>query len=290
MIEILRFILWILFYLFCICLVYLIITIYRIVRAPKSFPSKFLKKNIEKDPSNKRIVLIGDSITHGTVGYNYVKAIKKELEGETYEIINAGLNGDLTINILERIEDIIKCEPDFITILIGTNDAIGSYSVKDRKNYVKTKGARDSAEFWTLERFKEDYTKIIAKLKAETQAEIGVLSIPIMGEDLKDPVMENSIAHSEIIKEISKDLGVYYMPLNEQMIDYLKEHPSNQKYEYRKKLLLMIKALFAHYFGRSWQHISIKNGFQLLIDNIHLSEKGASFVIELIESFIEKFK
>ena len=111
-----------------------------------------------------------------------------------------------------------------------------------------------------------------------------------MGEDLTSPVMEISIAHSKVIKDVSTKLGVNYLPLNEQMIGYLKNNPSNPKYDFKNRLWLMIKAIFTHYSGRRWQHIAEKNGFQLLTDQIHLSEKGASFVIKLIESFIKDFE
>lgn len=237
--------------------------------------------------SKKRIVLIGDSITHGTASHNYVNMLKNKLIDTKFELINAGLNGDLTINILNRIDDIIRCEPDLITIMIGTNDAIGTYRVEDRRRYIKTKGAQADAEFWTLYRFKEDYIKIITQLQNQTNALIGVLSIPILGETLDDPVLKHSIAFSEGIKEISTNLGVHYMPLNERMIDFITNSPSNQKYNYEKKLGLMIKGILTHYLGRSWQHIAKKNGLQLLTDHIHLSEKGASMVSDFIEEFIK---
>ena len=287
MIEIILIILRIILYLLIITFIYTIIIIYRIIKPPKNFPSKFLKKQIIKDSSKKRIVLIGDSITHGTIGHSYAKTLKKKLGAGKFELINSSLNGDLTINILKRIDDIIRCEPDLITVLIGTNDAMGSYNVEDRGVYIKIKGAKANAEFWTLERFKEDFTKIITRLKNETEATIGVFSIPTIGEDLMDPVLEHGKAYSEVIKEVSTNLGVHYMPLNERMIDYLKENPSNQKYKYNKKLGLMVKAIFSHYFGRSWQNIAKKNGLQLLTDLVHLSPKGASFVSEFIDKFIE---
>ena len=38
-----------------------------------------------------------------------------------FSIVNAGINGDLAWNLLERLDDVIDCNPNHITILIGTN-------------------------------------------------------------------------------------------------------------------------------------------------------------------------
>ena len=290
MIEVLLNILRVFLFVSFILFVYVMITLYRILKPPENFPSKFLKKQKIKDPSKKRIVLVGDSITHGTVSHNYVKVLKRKLGTEKFEFINAGLNGDLTFNVLKRIDDIIRCEPDIVTVLIGTNDALGSYTVESRERYIKLKGAEANDEFWTLERFKENITQVITQLKNEANATIGVLSIPIIGEDLMDPVIEHSKAYSKVIKEVSTDLGVHYMPLNELMIEYLKVNPSTPKYKYSKNLGLMIKTIFAHYFGRRWQNIAKKKGNQLLTEFVHLSTKGASFVSDLVEKFIETLR
>ena len=65
------------------------ISLYRIFKHPKNFPTKFLKKPTIKNPSKKRIVFIGDSITHGSVGDNYVKKLMKKLEAGKYEFMLA---------------------------------------------------------------------------------------------------------------------------------------------------------------------------------------------------------
>ena len=84
--------------------------------------------------NNKPVVVCcGDSITHGHIGYDWVSALRKQDNSKVY--INAGINADLTWNLNQRIDDIIKHNPDYITILIGTNDAIGSQPVKVIQDY-----------------------------------------------------------------------------------------------------------------------------------------------------------
>ncbi len=84
------------------------------------------------------VVCCGDSITHGHIGYDWVGNLRKNDDSKIY--INAGINADLTWNLNQRIDDIIKHNPDYITILIGTNDAIGSQPVKLIQDYyIQTK-------------------------------------------------------------------------------------------------------------------------------------------------------
>lgn len=82
----------------------------------------------------KKLLFFGDSITDSgtsvnpdiTPGFGYVRLIAGELmlnfPGE-YEIINKGINGHTTKDLLNRIrEDVIDLKPDVVTILAGVND------------------------------------------------------------------------------------------------------------------------------------------------------------------------
>jgi len=51
--------------------------------------------------------------------------------------VNAGINSQLSYNVLQRIDQVVKCNPDFITILIGTNDAAATLNEKNAARYVK---------------------------------------------------------------------------------------------------------------------------------------------------------
>ncbi|MEM5593025.1 SGNH/GDSL hydrolase family protein [Niallia circulans] len=67
----------------------------------------------------------GDSITAGRETRN--EPVLTAMLADTidhYEIINAGINGNNTVDALNRIEaDVIQKQPDLVTILFGANDA-----------------------------------------------------------------------------------------------------------------------------------------------------------------------
>ncbi|MFC1490641.1 SGNH/GDSL hydrolase family protein [Candidatus Latescibacterota bacterium] len=75
-----------------------------------------------------RIVCLGDSVTFGQPGEKntYPSVIQKELAKiDTplpVEVINAGINGQSSSNMIFRISRIMKLKPDIILILAGWND------------------------------------------------------------------------------------------------------------------------------------------------------------------------
>ena len=78
-------------------------------------------KRIEKD---SKIVAIGDSLTsgYGGTGINYPDELAKIIERR---VVNAGVSGDTTQLVLQRIDKIIQDEtPSFAILAIGGNDML----------------------------------------------------------------------------------------------------------------------------------------------------------------------
>ncbi len=57
-------------------------------------------------PGIRRIVCAGDSLTHGTVSFDYVGALRARL-GPGVEVLNAGANGDLAFNLAARLVAVV---------------------------------------------------------------------------------------------------------------------------------------------------------------------------------------
>ena len=272
---------------------YFFISAYRILKTPKNWPAKYLKKNKSSIENKKIFVMIGDSITQGTVGANYTKIVEKSLNSslKVVEIVNAGLNGDFVLNVLRRIDDIINCKPDFVTIMIGTNDAGAVFAPDVIDTFRKLKKVPLEPEYWTIHQYKQDLTEIISRLKKDTDAKIAILSIPTIGEKFDHPVFDLSLEFARTIKEVASEKDIIYLPLSEKMVEYLEENTSNEKYPYEEDLKMMMRGIFAHYFfGKSWEKIARKNGCHLHIDHLHLSETGATMVANLVENFYTENK
>jgi lysophospholipase L1-like esterase len=85
-----------------------------------------------------RIVFLGDSLTWGGYGGNFVAEVQKQMP--EHEIINAGEGGETVINLLRRVEDVLtEHQPDALFVMVGGNDATSYSQPKTRGYYRKAK-------------------------------------------------------------------------------------------------------------------------------------------------------
>lgn len=79
-----------------------------------------------------KIVALGDSITNGirvdvSEKDTYRHLLQEKISqktGCTAEVINAGVNGDITTTAIQRLDrDVLQHKPDYVTIMFGVNDA-----------------------------------------------------------------------------------------------------------------------------------------------------------------------
>ncbi|MHA2250519.1 MAG: SGNH/GDSL hydrolase family protein [Candidatus Kariarchaeaceae archaeon] len=256
---------------------------YNAIKLPSNNPHQHLRK--PRDSEKQIIVFVGDSITHGRVGADYVKKISQHLNQNEYEIINAGKNSELAWNLLNRIDQIIECQPNYVFILIGTNDANATLSKKNTSRYIKSMKLPQTPD---IDWYKENLLEIIDRLKIKTQAKVVLISLPTIGESAGNIEFNRSEDFSIIIKRIAEMTEISYIPLNETMSNLISEKTIIPKYSYNKSNLEMIKAIVKYYLLRkSWDEISQLSGFKYHIDYLHLNNKGATILAELIIEFLE---
>lgn len=79
------------------------------------------------------IVCIGDSLTYGygvSTKSSWVELLRNRLGN--VKVINAGVNGDTTIGMVNRFtEDVVYNNPDIVIILGGTNDFLTNKSAEN---------------------------------------------------------------------------------------------------------------------------------------------------------------
>jgi len=275
------------FLLFINALVILIVAIpmlrvyWLMMKLPQNRP-----ENFEKEEGKMVIVFAGDSITHGQIGENYVTMISERLDGQKYGLVNAGLNTNLAWNLLQRLDEIIECKPEVITILIGTNDANAARGEDEAKFYVKSMELpRMPDQDW----YRESLHMIVTTLQKKTNAKIGLISIPPIGEDPNDFAFKISSDYCTSIKEVASSMGVTYLPLHEKMVEYLENHPGNPAYSFKWEKIEMFLACFKRYILRKdWNSIGESRGFQIHVDYLHLNTRAAAILVDMLEEFIKE--
>lgn len=272
----------------CLVLALLLIYFWLYQKVSKHIPENYPNAaNLQKIDSNKKtLVCFGDSNTHGNASYNWVNDLCVQLDD--YQVFNAGINSDLTYTLLRRISDVIAAKPDFITILIGTNDVNATMSLKMEKRYQQLGriGKDISPNF---EDFKANYQQIIQILKQKTSAKIAVMSLPVMGEDLAHKANLRADKYSEFIKQLASDENLLYLPLREKQKAFLENNPQPLKHTFEETYILLNYSVIWHYiFGKSWDYVTAKHGFQLTPDNLHQNSIAGGMIRDLVKEAILK--
>ena len=260
-------------------------TFHQVQKLPFNSPENFLSIN-NTNQETQTVICFGDSITHGQVSYNYVNILMEKMSKKGFNFVNAGVNGNLVYNLIQRMDTIIDCNPNFITILIGTNDANSTLNEKNSARYIKNMSLPEKPD---KKSFKKNYLYLIKELKKHTNAKIVLLSIPPIGEDKSHVSFKRSKEYSKIIQNISIDQNVDYIPLHERIDEYLgpDNHPLisyDDGYRW-----VMVKGFFLHFlFGYHFDRIASKNGFVILTDFLHLNSSGAKLIAGLIQKWLIK--
>ena len=279
---------------FPILLFFLVKYIQTPVLKPYNNPKYFVKKILPALNQDKKIVLcLGDSITHGLVSGNYVEILNNKHQNDHFQFINGGINSDLTWNVLQRIDIALRCQPDYVTILIGTNDCDGAFSPKVAKRQRREKHIPQNP---TMEWFQSNLTELIHIIQNYTNPKtgqppkIGIFSIPTIGEIPDEDAYLIAAKYVEAIKTIAKQANVTYFPLFETMHDILTKTDVPQKYHYPDINKLLLMNIFKRIlFRRSLNSISAQHGFSLHPDYLHLNDQAAQIIIDNIEGFISGF-
>lgn len=265
---------------FTLLLIWLLYGFRSLGELPLNNPKTYLKN--KRDDGKEIVVLIGDSLTHGNVQPSWVNSMRKKM-GEDFEFINAGINGETTSDVLNRINEILGCDPNTATLLIGNNNLMGSFE-RNERNYKKSKQVE-----WSINGFENEYRMIVKKL-IENNIKLAVSSLMSYGEEIGSDEFERTRDYSKIIKKIADEFSLYYIPLFEEIEKYLIEKGGSTnlpKIENDSLIMLqnfMIKKIL---LKQSWDKISTDSRFKVTLDHIHFNNYSANLMESMVSEFIK---
>lgn len=143
---------------------------------------------------------MGDSLTQGTISSDYVALLRERFGGAGYEFVNAGTGGNVSYGLLGQLEQITACEPDFVTILIGTNDA--NFTL-----YPFFASRNTFPERTSLAGFRANLTTAVRRLRTETTARVALLSIPPLGEETNSPINRGVAEYNAVLRDLALSEG-----------------------------------------------------------------------------------
>jgi lysophospholipase L1-like esterase len=233
----------------------------------------------------KTVACLGASIIHGRISYSVVDLLADRL-GPTYQLVNAGVNGDLAYNLRQRLQQVVACRPDVAIVLVGTNDVLASMSRRSEARYRRMKNLPERP---TRDWYRDNLRAIVAALKSETGASIALCSLPVLGEALDSPTNRRVEEYCAVIAEVAKEEGVPVLPVHEDTRSVVRaERPAGGR-PFDGSVLPMFWAMVARYvLGQSFDAISAAAGFVLLTDGIHLNRRGADILAKRFEEFVRR--
>jgi len=236
----------------------------------------------------KTVSCFGASLTAGRVSFDYLELLRAKPSLKAFQFINRGIDGDLAWNGLQRLDEVISDQPDAISILIGTNDVNATMSERNRLRYLNFNHLPTDP---TLPWFEETLRLTVGRLKYETSAQISLLSLAIIGEDLNHEANQKVRLYNEAIRRVATDEKLDYLPLYERMVDYLQAHEADRaslppQLAYKDGFTNVGNAIGLHASGLSWDEVSHRNGLLLTTDCLHLNSIGAGMVADLIENWL----
>ncbi|MEI7744806.1 MAG: GDSL-type esterase/lipase family protein, partial [Chloroflexota bacterium] len=164
------------------------------------------------------VVCAGDSITRGQVSSDWVGTLAGRLAPAGCELVNAGVNGNLAWNVAARLDAVIACSPDVVTLLVGTNDVIATLSPSSEASYRREQRLPERP---TLDWYRSNVALILGRLAMETSARVAVIEIPPLGEDPGSLVNARVGRYNDVLHEVADAAGVPVLPLFDRLVDLL---------------------------------------------------------------------
>jgi acyl-CoA thioesterase I len=231
----------------------------------------------------KRVVVCaGDSITSGASSANWVDLLQRRFAADGYQFVNAGVDGDPAWNVLERIEDVVRCRPDAVTLQVGGNDVAAASGTWHEKLYWRQQHVPRAP---SLGLYTECVDEILTRLQSQTSARIAVLDIPMIGEDLTSDTNRRVDSYNQALRRVAAAHGAQCLPLHDRLAALLPS--SHNPPPYRGRFGPMIRASVSRsILRRSWNQISASNGLVVLIDHVHLNDRAAILTSDLIAEFL----
>jgi lysophospholipase L1-like esterase len=283
---------------------------------PDNNPASFQKwvRHIRSTTNRNCPVLLcfGDSITHGNCGASYTPELplalcralglpipdRKQTFVDPLWVVNAGQNmiTSHTIAYERLLPTLNAVSPDFVLILIGTNDVQAVYKPKRWGPFIRY--VNQLPQNPSIHIYEQNIRKILQDIQAtSSKIQIGIVTLPPMGENLQSLANQLVRQANDVLSRIVREQGndnVTLLPLYQKLETMLEKKKPQIFYSLfvsfdQWKIFWIFQSILFHFtFGvLSWNFLSRwMCGYHVLSDGIHLNEQGAAVLVDLIVQWL----
>jgi lysophospholipase L1-like esterase len=221
-----------------------------------------------------RLVFLGDSLTWGGYGGSFVAEIAARCP--QHEIINAGAGGNTVINLLRRLDDVLRGEPDGVFAMVGGNDAL-SHSQPAMRGYYRKSQEIPGGDV-PPDLFARAYRDLLTRIRlAHILAWVGLEPVeysPELVAALRD--------YNTIARQIAESLRVPVLDL----MTYFPPNGGHPRPPLTQKSINLIsdreKSGWADYEAERQ-----RGGFTFSFDGVHFTPDAARRAAQIIIDFLE---
>jgi lysophospholipase L1-like esterase len=249
-----------------------------------------LHEDYAMSASRQIVACLGSSSTAGKGQvFDWIAELRRRPRNSELEYRNFGVGGDLAHNALQRLADLLACRPHKVIVWIGGNDVLALVSKKVRRFFSIAKHLpRDPSPDW----FRESLAAIILRLRNETEADIGLCSLPPIGEDphstdpFQSELNRRIKEYSTTVAAMASEEGCRYIPLNEVITREIRASPGRAFTAFRF-LPFYRDAFRVMVLRQDADEVARRNGWRFHTDGVHLNSRAGLIVADLIQQFID---
>jgi lysophospholipase L1-like esterase len=221
-----------------------------------------------------RIVCLGDSLTWGGYGGDYVAELVHLLP--EHQLINTGVGGDTILNLLTRLDDdVLAHHPDAVFIMIGGNDAVSFQYPATRPYYTQVKKIPNG--HITPDQFEQAYRDLLTRLHlSHALAWVG-----LEPSEYTEEAFTTLSAFNERARIAAHALNVPILDIQQAL------KPAH--FPERPPLTMEYITLIGRRGQAGWsayEEDRAQYGYTYTFDGIHPTPQGAKQIAELIAAFI----
>jgi lysophospholipase L1-like esterase len=221
-----------------------------------------------------KLIFLGDSLTWGGYGGNFVAEIAHRLPDHT--IVNAGEGGDTVINLLNRLDGVLEQQPDGIFVMVGGNDAISYTQPETRRYYRRAKKIPDGIVI------PEIFAKTYRDLLTHIQLKHVLTWVGLPPIEYNPEVVEAVRQYNQLASQATKAFNI---PVLDLMTRF-----APGKIPDRPPLNQDVINLIGERSRSGWSDFETerqRGGFTFTFDGLHLMPDTAEQVAEIIVDFLE---
>ena len=235
-------------------------------------------------PARERpVVVAGASIVRGRASVDFVQMLRERFPSRT--LVNAGVNGNVAWELLQRTDRIIACRPSQVVILIGTNDVQATLTPDAMRS---TRESKHLPEDPSLGWYAACLRDTVVRLQG-AGVNVALCSLPPIGQDLDAPVNAVVREANNAIHDVCTETGAAYLPVYERLTDLLASQGATSGPAWTGSWAPGTASLVEHFaLGRSYDAIALARGWVISPDGVHMDSTGASIIADLAADWLER--